>query len=1110
MTRNPFTKSTPLRKGFGKFSGVALAGAAGGLFWVVAFWGWSVLVEPKAIPEMTPARADEIERVTQARKLEWDPANPPVFVKEVDYSEGPSASWWPKEEAPLLTDLVERGILPPVAERVGSEPLVIDGPDGPGNYGGTLNRLVSVMGETFVWQMGRVSPPGLVRFSPMGYPVVPHLAKDWEVLDGGKRFIFHLRKGVRWSDGHPFTADDIVFAYEVDYLDPEFARGTEKLAIKGTMGKVEKIDEYTVQFTFEHPFGLFPEILACGGDTFCTRPRHYLEKYHPTRGDQQAIEEAMKELGLRGTVATFNTLRSPDNPDLPSLSPWIHRTRQTSPPYQFVRNPYYFAVDAEGKQLPYVDRVLVSMKHAKLHAVALMSGEASLHWNTVANPTQLIQQQESGDYQVRYWKPDFSSAYMICPNLNRAIDPDDPSTEKRRELLNDVRFRKALSLSIDRQELAMRANGWDLQPSQNAPGPDSPFHFPELYHAFTEHDLEAANQLLDEMGLTQRDREGFRTFRDGSRMTIFLESGWDLGEAHQILTSNWADAGIRVSYQERSLRLFWTIQSSYNYDLGVAVPMGDFSSLFQARNLIPISKVCNFAPAWGRWYEAGGFHGAPVDERIEEHAIPEGHPLREALQAYDSFRSATDLETRVKNFRRIQEIALDNVWTIGTTTLPPNINVVKNGLRNVPDLATFSFSIGSPGNTAVESVYWEDPIQLSPLAREEILQILSNSASTATVLAKEEKTGLSKAGHLLRWLVIGIIGLLIISAAIRHPYITHRLMLVPPTLLVMSVIAFVAIQLPPGDFLTAKMAELEESGTAGELQEIEELREIFHLDEPMIQRYARWLGLYWFITFDKRDTGLLQFNLGRSMDKGIPVNDLVGDRIALTMFISFSSILFTWVVAMPIGILSAVRQYSIWDYIFTLIGFIGMAIPNFLLAILIMYFSGKYLGINVTGLFSPEYLGQPEWTWGKFIDLLKHVWVPVIIIGTSGTAGMIRIMRANLLDELRKPYVTTARAKGMRPLRLLLKYPVRLALNPFISGIGGIFPALVSGGAIVAIILGLPTVSPLMLDALMLEDVYLAGSMLLVLSLLGIFGTLVSDLLLLALDPRIRFEGGKK
>jgi ABC-type dipeptide/oligopeptide/nickel transport system permease component len=286
---------------------------------------------------------------------------------------------------------------------------------------------------------------------------------------------------------------------------------------------------------------------------------------------------------------------------------------------------------------------------------------------------------------------------------------------------------------------------------------------------------------------------------------------------------------------------------------------------------------------------------------------------------------------------------------------------------------------------------------------------------------------------------------------------------------------------------------------------------MFFLDDPLVTQYVRWSGLKWFTTFKVEDKGLLQGNLGRSMlGNNKPVTQIVGDRILLTVLISLGTILFTWAIAVPLGIYSAVRQYSVGDYVLTLIGFFGMCIPGFLLALILMYFSMRVLGLDVSGLFSSRYAAQPHWDWPKALDLLKHIWVPVVILGIGGTAGMLRVMRGNLLDELKKPYVTTARAKGVRPIKLLMKYPVRLALNPFISGIGGIFPALLSGGGIMAIVLSLPTIGPMMLSALMEEDLYLAGSMLMVFSLLGIFGTLVSDLLLLWVDPRIRFQGGNR
>ncbi|MBC7783744.1 MAG: ABC transporter permease [Burkholderiales bacterium] len=338
----------------------------------------------------------------------------------------------------------------------------------------------------------------------------------------------------------------------------------------------------------------------------------------------------------------------------------------------------------------------------------------------------------------------------------------------------------------------------------------------------------------------------------------------------------------------------------------------------------------------------------------------------------------------------------------------------------------------------------------------------------------------------------------------RHPFIARRLLIFVPTLAVISVIVFSIIRLPPGDFLTTRIMLLQESGDPANLQGIEDLRRLFRYEEPAWKLYLRWTGLHWFTTFSPNDEGLLQGNLGRSMETQQPINSVVGDRILLTVIVSLATLIFTWIVAMPIGIYSAVRQYSMGDYVLTVVGFIGMCVPAFLLALVLMAVSG------VSGLFSPDYAAQPEWSLAKVMDLLKHIWIPILVLGVGGTAGMIRVMRANLLDELKKPYVITAMAKGVRPMKLLVKYPVRLALNPFVSGIGGLFPQLISGGAIVATVLALPMVGPQLLQALFTEDMYLAGSMLMVLSLLSVAGTLVSDLLLLWLDPRIRFEGGSR
>ena len=314
-----------------------------------------------------------------------------------------------------------------------------------------------------------------------------------------------------------------------------------------------------------------------------------------------------------------------------------------------------------------------------------------------------------------------------------------------------------------------------------------------------------------------------------------------------------------------------------------------------------------------------------------------------------------------------------------------------------------------------------------------------------------------------------------------------------PTLVIISIISFAIIQLPPGDYLTSYIAALAESGETVDEEQIEALRMRYALDQPVYVQYFRWIA------------GMLQGDMGMSFEWNRPVTDLIGERILLTTIISIVTLLVTWGIAVPIGIYSAVKQYSIGDYAVTFIGFIGLATPNFLLALVCMYIGYAVFDVSAGGLFSAAYQNAP-WSLAKLWDLFSHIWIPVLVIGTSGTAGMIRVMRGNLLDELRKQYVLTARAKGVHRVKLILKYPVRIALNPMISTIGWVLPSIVSGATITAVVLGLPTTGPLLLRALMNQDMYLAGSMVMMLSLLTVIGTLISDLLLLWLDPRIRYE----
>ena len=324
-------------------------------------------------------------------------------------------------------------------------------------------------------------------------------------------------------------------------------------------------------------------------------------------------------------------------------------------------------------------------------------------------------------------------------------------------------------------------------------------------------------------------------------------------------------------------------------------------------------------------------------------------------------------------------------------------------------------------------------------------------------------------------------------------YLIRRVIYMLLLLLLLSFVSFVLIELPPGDALSTMIHQMRASGRSVSAEDIRVLEERYGLNQPFLLRYAKWLF------------NLLQGNMGQSLIHGMPVNRLISERFWLTATISFAALLLVYLVAVPIGIYSATHQYSTGDYVATVFGFMGLATPNFLLALLLMFVIYRYTNWSVGGLFTAQYELAP-WSLAKVVDLLKHLPLPLIVIGTAGTAGMIRVLRATLLDELPKQYVVTARTKGVGETRLLFKYPVRIAINPIVSGIGGVLPALVSGEAITAIVLSLPTIGPLLLEALLGQDMFLAGSMVMLISALGLIGTLISDLLLVIVDPRIKFE----
>ncbi|MCY3978064.1 MAG: ABC transporter permease [Chloroflexi bacterium] len=324
-------------------------------------------------------------------------------------------------------------------------------------------------------------------------------------------------------------------------------------------------------------------------------------------------------------------------------------------------------------------------------------------------------------------------------------------------------------------------------------------------------------------------------------------------------------------------------------------------------------------------------------------------------------------------------------------------------------------------------------------------------------------------------------------------YVFQRIIYMFFVFWLVSVVTFVIIQLPPGDYLSTYISRLEQAGEELSEEEALNLRRQYGLDQPLFARYVKWIGQ------------VLQGEFGFSFDWQKPIKDIIGERLALTFTIAILSTIFTFAVAIPIGIYSATHQYSVGDYVVSIIGFIGLAIPNFMLALIMLYVAWKNYGLNLTGLFSPEYLDAP-WDIAKVGDLLLHLPIPVIVNGTAGTAGLIRVMRGTLLDELNKQYVITARSKGVGEVKLLFKYPVRVALNPIVSGLAWLFPSLISAGTITAWVLGLPTAGPMLVRSLITQDTFLSATLLMFVTILTVIGTTVSDILLVVVDPRIRME----
>ncbi|HEX2853725.1 MAG TPA: ABC transporter substrate-binding protein, partial [Opitutaceae bacterium] len=992
--------------------------AAVGFTGILYLAGAALRPDLKTTPTPPPAAELAVVEAARVSALRVNTAHPVIIAQTVDYSQRTRAAWWPKREAPLLAELVREGKLPPVGSRVGSEPVVMEGVEGAGRYGGTWYRLVNSAQDfsTIYW---RLSASNLVRWSPQGYPLVPHVAKEWEISPDFRSYTFTLRRGMRWSDGHPVTSEDICYWYEheIKYFEvqPRFMRAGQGL------GRVEKVDELRVRFVFNEPNTLFLEQLAAVGMNYEDYtehivPAHYLRQYHPELGDQALIRKTMEALQLSSPVAVYRKMKFYLNPEHPRLWPWVIHTYEPTSPQTFVRNPYYYAVDKQGNQLPYLDRLVMEIKTNNLIAVAAANGEPSMQDRHIRyeEHSLLLGSAAKHGYEVYHWKPSTQSLFTLFPNLNRRVDPARPETKWKHELLNEARFRQALSVAINRRAIIAAEFNGQTEPAQIAPPPDSPYHNAKLYKAFTEYDPGRANRLLDELGLKQRDREGYRLFPDGTRMTFVINlTDYTTEGPAQFVIDDWAAVGVRAIQRSRARKLFEQEKLTYGHDFTVWTGESEFYPLVEPRNFVPTYYESFYAPGFGVWFQNSGLYGDAAARRPNAIEPPASHPLRRAMEILEEVHHEPSESARIARFNEIQEIAAENLWTISISSPPPQLVVVKNGFRNVPRTAVFGSKFQTPGNAGLETYYWERPTEEPAVVaqiKRAIVEITPSPTAVAAPGGTENATS-NVLGAIIRWTLLAVGGVGLVLVAVRHPFIGRRLLLMIPTMFVVSVIVFTLVQLPPGDFVESRIARLAMEGTPSNDELAADLRRSFHLDQPMALRYARWVGLTWFTSFKAADTGLLQGNLGLSMEQEKSVNEVVGDRIVLTLIVSLATVLFTWAIALPMGIFSATRQYSAGDYLLTFLGFLGMSVPSFLLALVVMYLAKGWLGLNIAGLFSPEFATMPGWSWAKAVDLWKHLWLPVVVLGCGSAAGMIRVMRANLLDELKKPYVTTARAK---------------------------------------------------------------------------------------------------
>lgn len=601
------------------------------------------------------------------------------------------------QEAPMLAELVKAGKLPPVEERLPKEPLVVTPLESVGKYGGNMRRVW--LGLSDGAGPSRLTTERLVYWSKDGAGVVPNIVKGWEVGEDGKVFTFFLREGMRWSDGAPFTADDIMFWWEDVIGNPDLTPATPAwLIIDGQKPAVEKIDQYTVRFTFPKPYGLFLQFLAGPpGHSIPLYPKHYLKQFHPRYTPKQELQAKVEQAGFREWYELFRErLNQWTNVDLPSLSAWKLKVPGTSTRMVLERNPYFWQVDTAGNQLPYIDTVTHDLvQNIEVLNLKAIAGDIDFQFRHLlqTNLPLLKEGSEKGSYEVYLYKDAFETNMAIGINLN-SKDP------VKRQIFQDKRFRIALSHAINREEINQLAYlGLAGEPSQVVPLKESPYYSEKLAKAYVEYDPDKANQLLDEMGLTKRDKEGFRLRPDGERLVVTFEFTPAFGPwtaAAELIKSYWDAVGVYTVIKSEERSLFYTRKEALEHDVGVWTGAAGMKPLLEPRWYLPYSAESIHAIGYAQWYQSGGITGEK----------PTGD-LRRVIDLYEQIKASVDPKEQVQLWQGIMDLNAKNLWVIGTLTSPPLVGVVNNDLRNVPKEAVYSWIMHSPRNFWPQQFYFD-------------------------------------------------------------------------------------------------------------------------------------------------------------------------------------------------------------------------------------------------------------------------------------------------------------------------------------------------------------------------------------------------------------------